>query len=137
MYTDRPDAPTNVRVPPEHIRTDSFIVQWDPVTDIFPITYVVQWYGEDVDNTTTTNELSYTVTGLTSNTSYSVTVVAINTCCGAGPVSDAVMATTMSDNVVITTTMSDDVISTTMSDIVFPTPSISPPNDTGKLVNYR
>ena len=108
----------NVRVPLEHIRTDSFIVEWDQVTDIFPITYIVRWYRVDVDNTATTDELLYTVTGLTSNISYSVTVVAINTCCGAGPVSDIVMATTMSD-------------------IVFPTPSVSPPNYTGKSVNCR
>ena len=38
--------------------------------------------------------LSYTVTGLTTATSYNVTVFAINTCCGAGPVSDVVMVMT-------------------------------------------
>ena len=95
FYTDKPDVPINVRIPPEDIKSDSFVVQWDAVTDVFPITYTVQWYGEDIDNTATTNGLSYTVTGLTSNTSYSVTVVAINTCCGAGPVSDVMMATTI------------------------------------------
>ena len=93
----------NVRIPTENINTDSFIVQWDAVTDIFPINYTVRWYGENTDNSTTTNELSYTVTGLTSNTSYNVTIVAINTCCGAGPVSDVVMAATMSDNVMSST----------------------------------
>ena len=96
FYTDKPDAPLNIRIPPEDIKHDSFIVQWDAVTDVFPITYTVRWYGEDINNTNTTNELSYTVTGLTSNTSYSVTVVAINTCCGTGPVSDVMTATTSS-----------------------------------------
>ena len=86
----------NVTIPPEDIKTDSFVVQWDAVTDIFSISYTVRWYGEDIDNTNTTNGLSYTVTGLTSNTSYSVTVVANNTCCGAGPVSDVVMVITTS-----------------------------------------
>ena len=95
LYADKPGAPVNVRILPENIKSDSFIVQWNQVTDVFPITYTVRWYGEDIDNTTTTNGLSYTVTGLTSNTSYSVTVVAINTCCGAGPVSDVMMATTI------------------------------------------
>ena len=38
--------------------------------------------------------LSYNVTGLTNNTSYIVTVVAINACCGAGPVSDVAMVMT-------------------------------------------
>ena len=42
----------------------------------------------------TVNSPPYTVTGLTTNTSYNVTVVAINTCCGAGPVSDVVMVMT-------------------------------------------
>ena len=96
FYTDKPDAPLNVRILPEDIKHDSFIVQWDAVTDVFPITYTVWWYGEDIDNTATTTKLRYTITGLTSNTSYSVTIVAINTCCGTGPVSVAVMAATSS-----------------------------------------
>ena len=86
----------NVTIPPEDIKTDSFVVHWDAVTDIFSIAYTVRWYGEDINDTATTNGLSYTITRLTSNTSYSVTVVAINTCCGAGPVSDVVMAITNS-----------------------------------------
>ena len=110
----------NVRIPPEDIKHDSFIVQWDAVTDVFPITYTVRWYGEDSNDIATTNKLSYNVTGLTSNTSYNVTVVAINTCCGAGPESGVVMVTTMSSNVVISTMMS--------SDTVMPTASTPPPN---------
>ena len=121
MYTDKPDAPENVRIPSEDIKDDSFIVQWDAVTDVFPITYTVRWYGVDIDNTATTTKLRYTVTGLTSNTSYSVTVVAINACCGTGPVSVVVMVTTMSSNVIIATMMS--------SDTVMPTVSIPSPND--------
>ena len=96
MYTDKPDAPVNVTILPEDITTDSFVVQWNRVTDIFPINYTVQWYGGGINNNTTTNELSYKVTGLTSNTSYNVTVLANNTCCGAGPVSVVVMANTTS-----------------------------------------
>ena len=56
--------------------------------DIFTITYNVTWYNESgIIGMDTVNSPPYTVTGLTANTSYSVTVVAINTCCGAGPVS--------------------------------------------------
>ena len=106
FYTDKPNATKNVRIPIEHIKTDSFIVEWDEITDLFPITYTVRCYGEDINIAATTDERSYTVTGLTSSTSYNVTVVANNTCCGAGPVSNAVMATTMRDDLGMDTTSS-------------------------------
>ena len=65
--------------------------------DLFAVNYTVRWYrGDDVIGMDTVDELLYTVTGLTNNTSYNVTVAAINTCCGAGPYSDVVMAMTMS-----------------------------------------
>ena len=55
--------------------------------DIFTITYNVTWYNDSgIIGMDTVNSPPYTVTGLTANTSYSVTVVAIDTC-GAGPVS--------------------------------------------------
>ena len=85
----------NIRFPEDDITSESFVVQWNEVDDIFPVTYTVRWYGVDgIDNTTTVNEPMYTVTGLTANTSYNVTVVAINTCCGAGPVSNVTMVMT-------------------------------------------
>ena len=132
FYTDKPDAPLNVRIPPEDIKHDSFIVQWDSVTDVFPINYTIRWYGEDINNTATTNEPLYRITGLTSNTSYSVTVVAINTCCGTGPVSDVVMATTMFDNV--TATISDDIIMATAS--TSPTNNITSMHECFVFVNF-
>ena len=115
FYSDKPDAPMNVKIPTEHIKTDSFIIQWNRVIDLFPFNYTVRWYGGDTDNTATTNKLRYTVTGLTSNTSYSVSVVAINTCCGTGQISGVVMVTTISNDVVITTTVSDDLVMVTAS----------------------
>ena len=88
-------APTNIRFPPDDITSESFIVQWDEVEDFFTVNYTVRWYrGDDVIRMASVDGLSYTVTGLSANTSYNVTVVAINTCCGAGPVSDVVMVTT-------------------------------------------
>ena len=41
-----------------------------------------------------TTGLSYTVTRLTANASYNVTVTAVSSCCGAGPVSDIIMVMT-------------------------------------------
>ena len=87
----------NIRIPEDDITSESFIVQWDAVAvnDIFPVTYTVRWYGEDGSNgTASVTGLSFTITGLTANTSYNVTVVAVNTCCGEGPVSDVVMVMT-------------------------------------------
>ena len=86
----------NVTIPERYINSSSFFVQWDQVTDPLSINYTVRWYGEEIDNNATVTAsglLSYTVTGLTNNTSYNVTVVANNTC-GAGLVSDVVMVTT-------------------------------------------
>ena len=92
----KPDsAPMNVRIPDQGITYESFVVYWDAVMDIFTIEYTVRWHGEDDKRgTATVNGLSYTVTTLTANTSYNVTVAAINTCCGAGPTSDVIMIMT-------------------------------------------
>ena len=85
----------NIRFREVDITSESFVVQWDAVNDIFPVTYTVRWYrGDNLIGMVSVNGLSYTVTGLTANTSYNVTVVAINTCCGAGPLSDVVMVMT-------------------------------------------
>ena len=85
------------------------------MNNIFTVNYTVRWYGEDGSNgTATVNGLSYTVTGLTANTSYNVTVVAINTCCGAGPVSDVVMV------------MTNMISPTTTSITPTPTPTTTP-----------
>ena len=84
----------NVRIRDDNT-SESFVVLWNEVMDIFTITYNVTWYDESgIIGMDTVNSPPYTVTGLTANTSYNVTVVAINTCCGAGPVSVPVEAMT-------------------------------------------
>jgi len=114
-------------IPEEHITTESFIVQWDAVTDFFTVSYTIRWYGEDGISETATvngpiagNRLSYTVTGLTNNTSYNVTVHAINTCCGAGPVSNVTMTMT---------NMMPPTLPPTTSSTITPTPSTKPPGN--------
>ena len=88
---DVPSDVMNVRIR-DDITNESFVVLWDEVMDIFTITYNVTWYDESgIIGMDTVNSPPYTVTGLTANTSYNVTVVAINTCCGGGPVSAPVM----------------------------------------------
>ena len=87
---DVPSGVVNVRIR-DDITNESFVVLWDEVMDIFTITYTVTWYDDSgIIGMDTVNSPPYTVTGLTINTSYNVTVVAINTCCGAGPVSSPV-----------------------------------------------
>ena len=84
-----------VIVPEEHITSESFVVQWDRVSD-YNGNYTVRWYGEDGSSgMDTVNGLSYNVTGLTALTSYNVTV-AVYTCLGAGQFSDIIM--TMTNN---------------------------------------
>ena len=75
----------------DDITSESFVVLWDEVMDIFTITYTVTWYDESgIIGMDTVNSPPYTVTGLTADTSYNVTVVANNSYCGAGPDSDVV-----------------------------------------------
>ena len=91
---DVPSGVMNVRIR-DDITNESFVVLWDEVMDIFTITYNVTWYNDSgIIGMDTVNSPTYTVTGLTAITSYNVTVVAINTCCGAGPVSVPVEAIT-------------------------------------------
>ena len=92
--TDTSNVVRSVRIR-DDITIESLVVLWDEVKDIFTITYNVTWYDDSgIIGMDTVNSPPYTVTGLTADTSYNVTVVAINTCCGAGPVSDVVMVMT-------------------------------------------
>ena len=70
----------------KHFESSSIVVQWDVLDDFLHTTYTVIWtddrnpHGEDnVDEQT-----SYTITGLTLDTVYTITVTAANTC-GSGP----------------------------------------------------
>ena len=85
----------NLRVPMDNITDQTFVVHWDKAIDLFSITFNVSWYRESrmIGTTTNVTKQAYTVMNLTANTSYSVTVVAINTCCGKGPASDVTVTT--------------------------------------------
>ena len=84
------DAPSNVEITEK--TSKSLYVQWEEVIDIFSIKYIVRWNGEDGSSgMKTVEDLSCNVTELTPNTLYTVTVAAINTCCGNGPESDPIM----------------------------------------------
>ena len=90
---DVPSGVMNVRIR-DNNTNESFVILWDEMMDIFTITYNVSWYDDSgIIGMNTVNSPPYTVTGLTANTTYNVTVVAVNTC-GAGPTSVPVQAIT-------------------------------------------
>ena len=71
----------------KNTESSSIVVQWDEVDDSLPITYIVTWTSER-DRITQSQSLeeqsSYTITGLTLDTIYTITVAATNRC-GSGP----------------------------------------------------
>ena len=62
----------------------SVVIQWDEVDDSLPTTYIVTWTSErDLNNVqvkTLIEQSSYTITGLTLDTVYTITVTAANRC---------------------------------------------------------
>ena len=70
----------------KNIRSSSIIILWNPVDDFLPTTYTVALTdGRNVSEVATlTEQTSYTITGLTLDTIYTITVTAANRC-GDGP----------------------------------------------------
>ena len=68
----------------------SAIVQWDAVDDSLPTTYTVNWTSitTPMQSVTVTDQSSYTITGLTLDTVYTVIVSATDKC-GTSPESIA------------------------------------------------
>ena len=72
----------------ENINSSSIVVQWDEVDDSLTTTYTVTWTNERDNAThlvTLTEQSSYTITGLTLDTVYTITVT-ISSRCGNGPI---------------------------------------------------
>ena len=73
------------------IRNTFAIVQWDEVDDYIPTNYTVTWTSNgtnSIQSHTLIEQSSYTITGLTLDTVYTVTVTTANMC-GTGPTSTA------------------------------------------------
>ena len=71
----------------KNTESSSLVVQWDEVDDFLTTTFIVTWTSERdhiVNHVTLTEQSSYTITGLTLDTVYTITVTASNTC-GGGP----------------------------------------------------
>ena len=71
----------------ENISNLSVVVQWDKVDDFLPTNYTITWTSDDTNSTSHSviEESSYTITELTLDTVYNITVTAANRC-GTGPV---------------------------------------------------
>ena len=83
-YVGPPALTVNIM---KNTESSSIVVQWDEVDDSLPTTYVVTWASERdhiVQVKTLTVQSSYTITGLTLDTVYNITVTASNIC-GTGP----------------------------------------------------
>ena len=70
----------------KNITNSSIVVQWDVVDDFLPTSHTVTWTSErdDTQVATLMEQTSYTITGLTLDTVYTITVSAANMC-GNGP----------------------------------------------------
>ena len=70
----------------KNITNSSIIARWNAVDDYLPTTYTLTWTSErdDTQVATLIEQTSYTITGLTLDTVYTITVSAANRC-GNGP----------------------------------------------------
>ena len=116
----------------------SIVVQWDEVDDTLTTTYTVTWTSDgtnSIQSATLIEQSSYTITGLTLDTVYTITVTAANRC-GAGQdyrtsISVTTDATINSITPTPTITASETIIivstapPTTLSTTVSPTPTVN------------
>ena len=83
IYVGPSDLTVNIM---KNIENSSIVVQWDAVDDFLSTTYTIVWWdeGDLFEVTTVTEQTSYTITGLTLDTDYTITVNAANMCIGNG-----------------------------------------------------
>ena len=76
-------TPPAIAFPKENITDISFVVQWDTVNQSAD-RYILMWTdGTTPIQSVTVDGTSYTVTGLTPNTTYTVSVTVVNNCTGS------------------------------------------------------
>jgi len=91
----------NIRFPTDNITDASFVVQWDAVNNHIDGSYIITWsIGTNPIQTATVNHVSYTVIGLSPNTTYTVTVAVVNKYNCTGPAStDRQVTTNLTDHI--------------------------------------
>ena len=112
-----PSAPMFSKFLVGNITSASFVVQWDEVDDADY--YIVNWRDDGGSvRKSTTSQTSITITQLSPDTTYSVTVTAVNIC-GSGTASDILIVTTNVGLLVeLSTSSSVMTTSSTMSSMV-------------------
>ena len=130
----------------KNTESSSIVVQWDEVDDSLPTTYVVTWTSErdlnDIQRKTVDEQSSYTITGLTLDTVYTITVTASNRC-GIGPeYSTSVSLTTSSNTSAITSTMAitsaaSSSTSTGSNAVIYPSATTTEPITTSGITNLK
>ena len=101
----------------KNIDTSSIVIQWDAVDDFLNTTYTVTWTDEEdaMQVATLIEQTSYTITGLTLDTVYTITVTAANMC-GDGPkVMNSILISTDTTSNVTASTNPMDVVSSVNS----------------------
>ena len=136
----------------KNTKNSSVVVQWDVVDDSIDTTYVVTWTserGHTEQSPGLVNFRSYTITGLTLDTVYNITVTA-NSKCGTGPeynTSVSLSANTNPNTVIITAAITSSAtftitnsssISTITSIVMYPSSTVHPagkttPDETSKI----
>ena len=114
----------------KHTESSSIVVQWDEVDDSLPTTYTVTWTSERDHIThpvTLIGQLSYTITGLTLDTVYTITVTATNIC-GTGP--EYITSVSLSTD----TTSSISAVTTVTNSLI--TSSIANPSTTTAMITF-
>lgn len=89
--TEAPSAPKNLKV--TRNSTSSITLSWTAATDNYGIKHYIVYYGSQ-SRVTNSPETTYTITGLPINTSYSITVKAVDHAGLVSPASNQVTGTT-------------------------------------------
>ena len=112
MYVCFTVTPPAIAFPKENITDISFVVQWDTLNQSAN-RYILMWTdGTTPIQSVTVHGTSYTVTGLTPNTTYNVTVTVVNSCTGS-----------LSTNAIVMTRMSNATTTATNTTVI---PNVNP-----------
>ena len=124
----------------KNVGSSSIVVQWDAVDDSLITAYIVTWTSErdhNLQSATLIEQSSFTITGLTLDTVYTITVTAANRC-GYGPeviasISFPADTTSTTSSISPTVTASTNPMAIMSTAILSTTITIASPMPTGNI----